>query len=147
MPRLRNLDGEFLHVPRRGWTAFGAQAAMQAKVLVFGHDAAGLDRFRHIDRLGKVGRRRARASRAARPPRVRHERDAIGRTNVDTGVALDARRGRENRLHIAIEATLRLGDREGRVKAEFDFGANIFQRQRAPVCGTLKLWSSVIALS
>src|SRR6187402_883393 len=36
------LDGQLLHVPGRGRTALGAQAAVHAQVFVFDHDAPGM---------------------------------------------------------------------------------------------------------
>ena len=41
-PGLGYVVPEFLHVPGSGWAAFGAEAAVQADVLVLGHDPAGL---------------------------------------------------------------------------------------------------------
>src|SRR5687768_4217380 len=40
--RVSDLEQEFLHVPRAGGAALRAEAAVQAHVLVFRHDAAGL---------------------------------------------------------------------------------------------------------
>ena len=57
-PRLRQFEREFLHVPGAGRAALGAQAAMQADVLVLDHDAAGLQLGRDVEVLGQVERRR-----------------------------------------------------------------------------------------
>ena len=110
---VRHLEQELLHVPRAGRTALGAQAAVQAHVLVLGHDAAGLQ---------PVGRRRGPASGCA-PARSGASRssvsspfggegDAVHRADVDAGVALDAQLRREHRLHVAVEAALRLRERQ-----------------------------------
>src|SRR5215475_8647877 len=50
-PRLREVELELLHVPRAGGAALGAQAAVQADVLVLDHDAAGLELARHVEIL------------------------------------------------------------------------------------------------
>src|SRR5229473_4505170 len=52
-----HLEQELLHVPGAGRAALGAQAAVQADVLVLHHDAAGLERSRDIEVLGEVARR------------------------------------------------------------------------------------------
>src|SRR5688572_7945127 len=57
-PGLRHLEQEFLHVPCAGRAALGAQAAVQAHVLVLGHDAAGLEAVGDVDVLGRVERGR-----------------------------------------------------------------------------------------
>src|SRR5215475_15065455 len=46
--RLRGVEEEFLHVPSAGRTPFGAQAAVQAKIFVLHHDAAGLQQFGEV---------------------------------------------------------------------------------------------------
>src|SRR4051812_11572048 len=52
MAGARDLEGELLHVPRAGRAALGAQAAMQADVLVLDHHAAGhAQRVGHVERL------------------------------------------------------------------------------------------------
>ena len=126
---LRHVEQEFLHVPRAGRAALGAQAAVQADVLVLGHDAAGLDRHR---------RRTAPASRfsAGAISRVRRsasspfggERDAVHRADVDACVALDAQLVGEHRLHVAIEAALRFRVRELRIEPQLDLRADVLQR-------------------
>ena len=46
---------EFLHIPGGGGAAFGAEAAVEADVFVFGHDATGLgQRSRDVEVLGQV---------------------------------------------------------------------------------------------
>ena len=44
-PGLRQVEKEFAHVPGAGRAALGAQAAMQADILVLDHDAPGLQRI------------------------------------------------------------------------------------------------------
>ncbi len=89
---VRHLEQEFLHVPGAGRAALGAQSAVQADVLVLGHDPPG---------AGAAARRRVPAVRLSgggveplaqvvlRP--VPGEGDAVDRADVDAGVALDAR--------------------------------------------------------
>ena len=45
-PAWAHFEQEFLHVPRPGRAALGAQAAMQADILVLDHDPPGLQRRR-----------------------------------------------------------------------------------------------------
>ena len=64
---VRHGEQELLHVPGAGRAALGAQPAVQADVLVLGHDAAGLER--HPTRRGPApGSAPARAAAAAAPP-------------------------------------------------------------------------------
>ena len=50
--RVRKQKVELPHVPRRRRAALGAQAAVQADVLVLHHDALGLrQRVGHVERL------------------------------------------------------------------------------------------------
>ena len=65
------------------------------------------------------------------------ESDAVHRADVDAGVALDAELAGEHGLHVAVEAALRLLERE-LVVAELDLGLDVAQRdhlvaQRHPV--------------
>src|SRR5580765_1666569 len=88
--RLGQLDQELLHVPGAGRAALGAQAAVQAHVFVLHHHAAGLELVRDVQRLVDVARRRAQARAQVGLNAVRREADAVGRADVDAGVALDA---------------------------------------------------------
>ena len=45
------VEKEFAHIPGSGRAAFGAQAAMQADILVLDHDAPGLQRVADIEVL------------------------------------------------------------------------------------------------
>ena len=86
---------------------------MQADVFVFHHDALCLrQRCRDVQILGHIFRRR-RQSRPKLSLRLgnRRDRQAIHRTDVHAGVALDTQRGREVRLDIAIETALHFGGR------------------------------------
>ena len=114
------------HAPGRA--ALGAQAAMQADILVLRHDAAGLERRRHIDVLREVHRRRHEPGPQLRFVAVLRERDAVHRADVDARVAFDAKLVVEDRLHVAIEAPLcfRVGGLQ--VEAELDFDANVRER-------------------
>src|ERR1041384_8184664 len=53
-----HLDQELLHVPRAGRTALGAQAAVQAHVLVLRHAAPGLEPFGDVEILVRMQRGR-----------------------------------------------------------------------------------------
>ena len=99
MPRLRHVECEFLHVPCAGRAALGAKAAMQAEVLVLGHDAAGLDRLGDVDRLGKIGRRRVErgAQRLSLGASATKEMQSVGQMSTQASHSMHARRG-EHRL-------------------------------------------------
>ena len=58
-----------LHVPGAGRAALGAQAAVQADILVLDHDAAGLQRAGDVEVLRRDCAPARSAARAARPPR------------------------------------------------------------------------------
>ena len=60
----RHVEQELLHVPGTGRTALGAQAAVQADVLVLHHHAAGLERAGHVEVLRAVVGRRPQPRRA-----------------------------------------------------------------------------------
>ena len=78
---------------------------MEADVLVLHHDALRLrQRRRGVELLGQVQRRRRQAGAELGLLAVLGNRQAVGRADVDTGVALDAQVGREMRLHVAVEA-------------------------------------------
>src|SRR5262249_34345183 len=108
-----NQKFELAHVPRRRRAALGAEATVEADVLVFHHDPLRLrKRRRGIDVLRHVRRRRREVLADVRVRLVlRDDREAILRTHVDAGVALDAEACREIRLDVAIEAALDLGRR------------------------------------
>ena len=81
----------FLHVPGAGWAALGAEPAMQAHILVLGHDAAGLETVGDIKVLRQIVRRGAQSlleGPASSP--FCGEGDAVHRADVDAGVAFDA---------------------------------------------------------
>src|SRR6266436_8346327 len=118
----------FPHVPRPGGTTLRAQSAMQADVLVLGHDAAGLEGVRNIDVLGEVLGRRLEVGAQLSFGGVGQEGDAVHRADVDAGVAFDAQRGGEYGLDVAVEAAFRLLERELCVKAELNLGLDIPER-------------------
>ena len=93
-PRLRHVEEEFLHVPGAGRAALGAEAAVQADVLVLGHDPAGLSGVGDVEVLRQVHRRRLQAVAQVILLAVGGEGDAVHRADVDAGVALDAERAR-----------------------------------------------------
>ena len=125
------LEQELLHVPRAGRAALRAQPAVQAHVLVLGHDAAGLQLAGNVEVLREIDRRRLQARAQVGFLAVGGERDAVHRADVDAGIALDAQLVGEHRLHVAVEAALRLGERELAVEAELDFDLDV-ARARSP---------------
>src|SRR5262245_468755 len=125
---MRHVQQELLHVPRAGRAALGAQPAVQADVLVLGHNAAGLKGVRDIEVLGEGRSRRVQAAAQVGLLAVVRERDAVHRTDVHAGIALDAELGGEHRLHVAIEAALRLRKAGLRIEAHLDFDLDVLQR-------------------
>ena len=105
---LSHLDEVFLHVPGSGGTALGAQAAMQADVLVLDHHAPGLQVAGDVEVLVRMRRGRLQALAQIGFLAILGEGDAVHRADVDAGVALDAERGREHGLDVAVQAALRL---------------------------------------
>src|SRR6185503_11247070 len=86
-----NLHDELAHVPRVGGAAFGTQAAVQADVLVLHHHAPRLLEGAGDEQL------LARLDRWSGEPlaqvgfvSVHGDGQAVGRADVDAGVALDA---------------------------------------------------------
>src|SRR6266850_4795287 len=126
---LRQLDQVLLHVPGAGGAALGAQAAVQADVLVLHHDARGLQRAGDVKILGQVLRRRVEPRAEILLLAVGDEADAVHRADVDAGIALDAQPVGEHRLHVAVEAALRFLPRRGDVEAELDFHLHVLQRR------------------
>src|SRR6185312_3047228 len=116
-----------LHVPGAGRAALGAEAAMQADILVLDHDAAGLEAAADVKILGRVDRRRVEAAAQLFLLAVGGEGDAVHRADVDAGVALDAELRREDRLNIAIEAALGLEIGQLVVEAELDLDPDVLE--------------------
>ncbi len=127
---LRHLEEEFLHIPGPGRTALGAQPAMQADILVLGHDAPGLEQAGDIDVLGQIERRRLQPAAQLGLVAVLGEADAIHRTDIDAGIAFDAELVGKDRLGVAIEAALCLLEGEHGIEAQLDLGLDVAQRQR-----------------
>src|SRR5215468_10938375 len=121
------IEQELLHVPRPGRAALGAQAAVEADVLVLDHHAAGLEGVGDIEVLGQVRRRRLQPCAQVLLLAVGRERDAVHRPDVHARVALDAELRGEYRLDIAIEAALRLLERGLRVEAELDLDFDVLE--------------------
>src|SRR5687767_9427472 len=61
-PRISHLEVELLHVPGAGRAALGAEAAVQADVLVLGHDPAGGELAGEVEVLGEVAGRGLQAA-------------------------------------------------------------------------------------
>ena len=98
---------------------------MQAYVLVFHHDAAGLEVVADIKILRVIVGRRLQARAQIGLVAVRGEGNAVHRTDVDAGVALDAELAGEHGLYIAVEAALGLLERELQIIAELDLGFDV----------------------
>ena len=101
---------------------------MQADVFVLHHHPPGLQAVGDIERLIRMGGGRLEPLPQILFLAILRERDAVHRTDVDAGVAFDAERRGEHRLHVAVQAALRLAERELEVIAEFDLGPDILQR-------------------
>src|SRR3954470_16834542 len=123
-----HLDERLLHVPGAGGAALGAQAAVQAYVLVLHHDPLGLQWTRNVEILRQVAGRRIQLSTQRLLFVILGEGDAIHRADVDAGVALDAEAIGEYRLHVAVQAALRFFPRGGDVEAELDLHLHVLQR-------------------
>ena len=94
----------------------------------FDHDAPGLEIVRDIEILREVVCRRRQALTQIRLLAVLREGDAIHRADVDAGVAFDAERRGEHRLHVAVQAALRFLEGERIVVPELDLCADVPQR-------------------
>ena len=106
-----HLDEIFLHVPGAGGTALGAQPAMQADILVLHHHPPGLQVRGDVEVLVRMRGGRLQALAQIAFLAVGGEGDAIHRADVGAGVALDAERGREHGLHVAVQAAMRFAER------------------------------------
>src|SRR5262249_51220273 len=89
-PGHRYVEKKFAHVPGSGRAALGAQAAMQATVLIFDHDAPGLQRIADIEVLVEVEGGGHQATAQFFFAAVVGEGDAVHRADIDAGVAFDA---------------------------------------------------------
>src|SRR4051794_11478118 len=91
LSRERDMNHRLAHVPCVGRATFRAQSAVDAHVLVLHHHAAGLlERRGHEQRLSGFRARRRQATLEHRLLVVTDDRQAIGRADVDAGVAFDA---------------------------------------------------------
>src|SRR5215813_3631948 len=126
--RLRFDVHELLHVPGPGRTALGTQPAVQAHVLVLGHDATGLEGAGDVEVLTLVARRYPQAGAQAPFIGVADEIDAINRADVHAGIAFDAQRRGKYRLHVAIEAAFGLLEGQLIIEPEFDLDLEVAQR-------------------
>ena len=91
---------------------------MQAHILVLRHDPPGAKPALHVDVLRGVESRGSQACAQLPLLAIARERDAVHGADVDAGVALDAQLRGEDRLHVAVEAALRLLPGELGVEAE-----------------------------
>lgn len=101
---------------------------MQADILVLHHHAPGLEVAGHIEILVRMQRGCFQALTEIAFLAVVREGDAIHRTDVDAGIALDAERGREHGLDVAVQAAMSFAQRQLDVIAELDLGADVLQR-------------------
>ena len=122
-----HVDDELLHVPCPGRAALGAQAAVQAHVLILHQHPPRGQRAGYVEVLGQIQGRCLEAGAQVLFLSIDGERDAIGRADVDAGVAFDAQRRGEYRLDVAVETALGFGQSQGRVEAQFDLGLHIGQ--------------------
>src|SRR6202140_5024316 len=107
--RERDQQLEFLHVPRGGRAPLGAEAAVDAEILVLDHHAPGLGQRRgHVQGLVKVPGRRHQSHTEIGLVTVLGDGQALHRAYVDARVALDTERCREDGLDVAVEAALHL---------------------------------------
>src|SRR5882724_4158531 len=101
---------------------------MHTDVLVLDHDPARLrQRRRDIQRLRTIGGRRGQMAAQLSLRAVPGDGEAIDRTNVDAGIALDAQLRREYRLDIAIQTPLNFERRLFGGKSEFHFDVDLFE--------------------
>ena len=117
-----------MHVPGAGRTAFGAEAAMQAKVFVFGHDPLGLDGL-NIDRLGRDwsrARQHRRNSPSGHWARKRCNRSG----KIDAGVALDTQGAEKTVCTSQFRQRCTSPPACFEIESELDLGLNVLQRDR-----------------
>src|SRR5580704_4238996 len=101
---------------------------MHANILVLHHDARRLrQRRRHVQRLRRIrgGRRQSRTQIRLRA--ILRDGEAIHRTDVDAGIALDAELRGKDRLHVAIEAALHFERRFFRGESQLDFDVDFLE--------------------
>ena len=101
---------------------------MKAEIFVLHHHPARLQSIGDVKVLAHVfrGRRQPRAQLFFFA--ILRERDAVERAYIDASIAFDAKLGLEHRLHIAVQASLRLRETKLAVKAKLDLRPHIFQR-------------------
>src|SRR5688572_8435925 len=129
VPGIGHVEQELLHVPGAGGAAFGAQATVQADVLVFHHHPGGFQLAGNVEVLREVLRRSVEPRTQVLLVAVLREGDAVHRADVDAGIALDAQLVGEHRLHVAVQAALRFLPCGGDVEAELDFHLHVLQRR------------------
>ena len=92
--RVSHIEEELLHVPGAGGAALGAQAAVQADVLVLDHDAAGLQVVGDIEVLGRDSwpARSSRARRSASSPLAVKVMQSIGQMSTQASHSMHSGR-------------------------------------------------------
>src|SRR5208337_1297447 len=120
---------EFLHVPGSGRTTLGTEPAMKANILILGHDSACLEVAADIEVLGKVRGWCLQSGAKVCFFTLFRESDAVHRANIGARIALNAERASEDGLHIAVQATLCLREREGWTESKLYLGPDILQSE------------------
>lgn len=99
---------------------------MQTKVLILDHHTSGRQPVGNVEVLLGVSRRNPNPLTKILLFTVSDEIQAIDRTNINTGIALDTLRSGENRLNIAIQTAHRLIEAELLIETELDLKVEIF---------------------
>ena len=107
--RVSHVEQKLLHVPGAGRAALGAQAAVQADVLVLHHHAAGLQLVGDVEvlRRGSCAGAFSRVRRSASSPLAVKVMQSIGQMSTQASHSMQSCVG-EHRLHVAVQAALRL---------------------------------------
>src|SRR5216683_32770 len=101
---------------------------MQADVFVLYHHPPGLEAVGDIKVLVEMRRGRLQPQPQVGFLAVLRKGNAIHRADIDAGVTFDAQRCGEYGLDVAVQAALGLAERQLDVIAQFDFGADVLER-------------------
>ena len=100
---------------------------MQANVFILDHDPPGGQQLGNIQVLGQVAGRGRQAGTQLRLFTGAGESNAIGGTDIHTGVTLDAANLLKYGLYIAIQAALGFLEAGFQIEAQFHFDFAVFQ--------------------
>ena len=103
---------------------------MQANVFILGHNAPGFESRADVNILREIGRGGAEPLANVYFDAIIGKRDAIHRTNIHAGITLDASLCSENRLHIAVQTTLRFLECEIGVEPQLNLDLDALQSDR-----------------